>query len=188
VEIYKLSLSMARTEFDFRKRIDMLLGEYGEALEIPNLVNKIQRFLRVAQLELKAVLLDAETARKKFLQTRQTEAAIASDPKEALKWKNIQRAEEIKAMYRKLRFIRRDSTQQSGLSFIEVPTNPSDDPKKCTDWTKIDNPQEITQYLLERNQKHFGQAQGTPFTTFPLNVEIDFSASTNISELILQGD
>jgi hypothetical protein len=85
----------------------------------------------------------------------------------------MQRAEAIKAMYRKLRFICRDSTEQSGLSYIEVPTNPSEDPKKCTDWTKINTPDKITQYLLEHNHKHFGQARGTPFTTFPLNVEIN---------------
>jgi hypothetical protein len=73
------------------------------------------------------------------------------------------------------------------LSRIEVPTNPNDDPKKCNDWTTIDAPAEMTKYLLERNQKHFGQAQGTPFTIPPLSVSIDFSASTQTSDLILTG-
>jgi hypothetical protein len=43
----------------------------------------------------------------------------------------------------------------------------------------------MTKYLLERNQKHFGQAQGTLFTIPPLSVSIDFSASTQTSDLIL---
>jgi hypothetical protein len=41
---------------------------------------------------------------------------------------------------------------------------------------------------LERNRKHFWEARGTPFTTFPLNVEINYSSSTHISELVLSGD
>jgi hypothetical protein len=57
-----------------------------------------------------------------------------------LKRKNLQRAKEIKAKYRKLCFIRRDSTQQSGLASIQVPTDPQLDPKKCKDWTAIDTP------------------------------------------------
>jgi hypothetical protein len=102
VEIYKLAISMARTEVDSRIRIDKLIGIYGNLLEIPNSVDKIQRFLRVAQLELKAVILDASASRRKFLQAKQTDATIASNPKEALKWKNIQRTEEIKAMLRSI--------------------------------------------------------------------------------------
>jgi hypothetical protein len=90
----------------------------------------------------------------------------------------------IKAMYKKIRLICRDSIQQSGLSRIQVSTDPTQDPKKCNDWTTIDNPQEMTWYLLERNQKHFGQAAGTPFTLPPLCLEINFSASTQTSELI----
>jgi hypothetical protein len=90
-------------------------------------------------------------------------------------------------MYRMLQFICRDSTQHSGLSYIEVPTNPTQDPKKCTDWTKINTPHKIAKYLLKRKIKHFGQAQGTSFTTFPLNVEIDFISSTYISKSILSG-
>ena len=67
-------------------------------------------------------------------------------------------SEEIIAMYRKLQFIRRDGTQQTGLTRIEVPSNPSQDPKQCVEWKTIDRPDEITRYLLDRNQKHFGQA------------------------------
>jgi exonuclease III len=62
VEIYKLAICMARTEVDSRTRIDKLIGVYGDLLEIPNAVDKIQRFLRVAQLELKAVILDASAS------------------------------------------------------------------------------------------------------------------------------
>jgi hypothetical protein len=186
VEIFKLAMSMARTNRDYRQRIDKLLGEYGNLLEIPDLVQEVQTALRLAQKEL-CVVLHSLSWRKKYLQSKQSAAVISSDPAAALKWRNLQSAEEIKAMYRKLRFIRQDSPQQSGLSRIEVPTNPNDDPKKCNDWTTIDTPAEMTKYLLERNQKHFGQAQGTPFTIPPLSVSVNFSASTQTSDLILTG-
>ena len=51
----------------------------------------------------------------------------------------------------------------------------------------MDAPEEITQYLLAHNQKHFGQAAGTPFTVPPLRHHVDFSASTESCELILEG-
>jgi hypothetical protein len=188
VEILKLAMSMARTNRDYRPRIDKLFGEYGDLLEIPDLIQEVQTALRLAQKELRIVLQNAAAERKEYLQAKQTAAVILSDPAAALKWRNLQRAEEIKAMYRKLRFIRQDSAQQSGLSRIEVPTNPTDDPKKCNDWTTIDAPAEMTKYLLERNQKHFGQAQGTPFTIPPFSATIDFSASTHTSDLILTGN
>lgn len=165
VEILKLSLSMAKSQRDYRVRIEKLQGLYGDLMEIPNRTEDINKSLRLAQSELNAVLKTSLDDRKKFLQTKQTAAAIASDPKEALKWRNIQKSEEIKAMYRKLRYIRKDSTQQSGLSRLQVPVDSNIDPKKCTDWKVIDTPHEITQYLLERNRAHFGQAKDTPFAT-----------------------
>jgi hypothetical protein len=65
-------------------------------LEILDKVKSIQIVFCLAQSELKAFLVEAATERKKFLQLRETAATIASNPKEALKWKNLQRAEKIK--------------------------------------------------------------------------------------------
>jgi hypothetical protein len=180
-------MSMAWTNRDYCKQIDKFLGEYGDLLEIPDLVPEVQVALRLAQKELCIVLQNAAAEHKEYLQSKQSAAVILSDPAAALKWRNLQRAEGIKAMYRKLRFIRQESGQQSGLSRIEMP-NPTDDPKQCNDWTTIDAPAEMTKYLLERNQKHFGQAQGTPFTLPPLSMSIDFIASTHTSNLILTGN
>ncbi len=57
-----------------------------------------------------------------------------------------------------------------------------------TEWKKIDVPDEIVKHLLERNQKHFGQANGTPLTCPPLSDILDWSASTETADLILEGD
>jgi hypothetical protein len=91
-------MSMARTNRDYRPRIDKLLGEYGDLMEIPDLVQEVQTALRLAQKELRIVLQNAATERKEYLQAKQTAAVITSDPAAALKWRNLQRAEEIKAM------------------------------------------------------------------------------------------
>jgi hypothetical protein len=93
----------------------------------------------------------------------------------------------MKALHSKLRFISQDGTQKSTLNCLEVPLNPQQDPKSCTEWLTVDAPEEITAYLLERNRKHFSQALGTPFTVPPLNVQVDFGASTASCELMLEG-
>ena len=121
VEILKLEMSMLKTRRDFRNRIDTLTGEYGELLDIPSTRLDLNKELRNAQNELKALLKIAIDERRKFIQDKHTQAMISNDSKEATKWKNQQKAEEIKAMYRKLRFISRDNTSLSGLTRIEVP-------------------------------------------------------------------
>jgi hypothetical protein len=75
-----------------------------------------------------------------------------------------------------------------GLSHIEVPVDPNADPKPCTEWKKIDMPDEKVKCLLERNQKHFGQAKGNPPTCAPLSDLLDWSASADAADLILEGD
>jgi hypothetical protein len=52
----------------------------------------------------------------------------------------------------------------------------------------VDVPGSIVYYLLLRNFKHFGQAQGTPFTEPPFSTQIDWEASSCQAELILNGD
>ena len=188
VEIFKLALSMHRNGIDYSQQIERAIVNFVDLIEVPATLEEIKISLSHAQRELRTVLTTATEERKKFLQAQQRAAVIASDPKEALKWRNIQKAEDIKAMYRKLRFVCKNSDQRSGLSSLEVPLDPTDDPKKCTVWRTVDTPEEITEYLLARNQLHFGQAAGTPFTVPPLNVLVDFSASTKTSELILKGN
>ena len=179
---------MSRTHIDYQEKIDELRTKRAIPIEIPTSVSSVQHLLRQAQTELCTVLQSAKDKRKKFLQNAQTTATTASDSKAGSKWKNKQKSKEIKAMYRKLQFIRRDSTQQSGLTRIEVPSNPDHDPKHCSEWKTADNPDEITRYLLARNQKHFVQAASTPFTISPLNTAIDFRTSTETCDAILEGE
>ena len=64
----------------------------------------------------------------------------------------------MKELLAKLRFISLDGTSNNGLTRLEVPKDPTQDPKRCTEWMVVDTPKAITQFLLERNKKHFSQA------------------------------
>ena len=110
------------------------------------------------------------------------------DPKHTKSAEKIAKAEAMKEMHAKLRFISQDGTPNKGLTRLEVPNDPTQDPKTCTKWMVVDTPEAITQFLLERNKKHFSQAHGTPFTISPFNVQIDYGATTETCELMLLGD
>ncbi len=43
-------------------------------------------------------------------------------------------------------------------------------------------------HLLTRNQQHFGQAAGTPFTVHPLNTDLGFDGQGSAAEEILYGN
>ena len=81
----------------------------------------------------------------------------------------------------------RGNSNSSGFSTIKIPVDPKTHPKDCTEWKTLDCPEEIEQALLTRNRSHFGQSQGTPFTVPPLSHQINFEASTETAELILNG-
>ena len=91
------------------------------------------------------------------------------------------------------------NVRSKGISSLQVPRswpvtedgfreNDIENPKKCNDWKKVEAPKEIEFYLRMRNLKHFGQAQGTPFTVPPLSQRFNWEANTAENELILQGD
>ena len=81
---------------------------------------------------------------------------------------NIRKAKEMKQMFKKIRFLRKDKSQ-GGLNRIEVPVDEEDDPKTCTKWRAVDMPDEILDLLRKRNsQTLWPIPQGsTPFTVPP---------------------
>ena len=188
VEIYKHAMSMLRVGFDSRHKLERLLGKYGTPIDIPDDMDTIKKSLLEAQSALRRARQDAAAHRRALLLKRISDAAVASDPKKSKAAKQIARAEAIKAVHAKIRFLSKESDQQSGLKYLEVPQDPTDDPKKCTTWMTVDTPEDITMYLLERNRNHFRQADGTPFTIEPLKCQVDFGATTETCETMLKGD
>ena len=113
-------------------------------------------------------------------------SSLLGDKAKAVILRNIRKAEELKHMFNKLRFIR-GKYQKSGMATLEVPAIVGTDPNGATigSWP---SPKEIVKYLLDRNRTHFGQATRTPSTEPPLAEKVDFQASTAACELILEGD
>jgi hypothetical protein len=110
---------------------------------------------------------------------------------------NIRKCEAKNEAYRMFKNIR-GKNQKAGLTTVDIPTSwprPQrlDDPTKILadskQWDKDDQPfrtlnlpEEIVMYLKARNQRHFGQAQGTPFTVAPLAELIVWEADTDTAE------
>jgi hypothetical protein len=70
---------------------------------------------------------------------------------------------------------------------IEIPVHPEQDPKQCTEWQLVDIPSEFLHHLQQRNQKHFSQAFGTPFTVPSLITEFGFTGTGESVEQLLSG-
>jgi hypothetical protein len=111
----------------------------------------------------------------------------------------VHNAEQHAQMYIMFRSIR-GKFQNSGLSNIEIPdtwSSPDAPGHWCDAKTHDKNkqsfrnltiPSKIEYYLMERNRRHFGQVQGTPFTQGTLAELINWPANTETAELILRGD
>jgi hypothetical protein len=97
-------------------------------------------------------------------------------------------AEEIKAVFKKLKIMKSGNTSTRGINRIEIPSVEGVDPATCSDWKTVDLPNDIVKHLMARNRHHFGQAQGTPFTVPPLSDQLQFEGNTDIAESIINGD
>jgi hypothetical protein len=77
--------------------------------------------------------------------------------------------------------------RHTGVSSIQLPVTPTDNPKDCKDWITVNAPNEVVEKLRDRNRVHFGQAQGTPFTVPPLSKDLNFDGATSSADMILEG-
>ena len=113
-------------------------------------------------------------------------AEIDNNTRKSIMLRNLRKRRKIKQLFLKLKGFRKKD-QNSGINSIRVPTNPNTNPKECTNWTTVTEPSEINEYILRRNQTHFGQANSTPFNISPLKEQIPFSGIGETSDLILDG-
>ena len=93
----------------------------------------------------------------------------------------------MKRLFETLNRARQSSVRQ-GVTRLEIPKHPHDDPKNCTEWQLIDIPTEIVANLQRRNRQHFGQAHGTPFTVPPLSDALTLTGEGQGTSDILSGE
>ena len=126
------------------------------------------------------------------------------DDKKAKIIREMAKQEQQHDAYARLVFTRGKTIKQQNIDRIQVPVSwpkfdnfssdtPLDlqDPKTVTkpdDWREIKCPAEIELMLKLHNQKHFGQAEGTPFTREPLRSHFNWSSSTHQAEMVLHGN
>ena len=106
---------------------------------------------------------------------------VIATPQKERKSKTARSSRKIKAA--------KERGQRQGVTRLEIPKDPSTDPKSCTDWqTAIDVPSEIVEQLQRRNRQHFGQAYGTPFAINPLAYDLGFCGESKNADSLLTGE
>ena len=135
--------------------------------------------LRDARQTVKALRKHAIALREEFLISKESNQDITKIVQ------CIRRAEELKRSYTKLCFLLKPSTHTL-VTQLEVPSDDTP-PKQASCWTRLTDPDEVTNRLLQRNTTHFGSAQGTPFTIPPLSNDFDWSAKSSCHYNVLNG-
>ena len=191
VVVLKKCLSMVRTGLDIKPAIARHLNEgtFTDELLPTNKQECIQQ-LRIARKEVQKIVNDSfahrEEEQKARIEALEASARIA-DKEQAKVIRRIKRAEALKRLHEVVKRARSTSTRQ-GVTRLEIPKHPSEDPKNCTEWQIVDIPTEIVSNLQRRNKTHFGQAQGTPFTVPPLSIALQFTGEGPGTDDLLSGE
>ena len=137
--------------------------------------------------------------REQHLQDEINKKVTVGTANHSRKVKAIHTKEAAKKAWKTLKFLKAQSGATQTLNRIDIPNSwpgisdpippysDLEDPKKCTSWRNVSNPDEIEHYVRLRNRGHFGQAQGTPFTELPLQHQVNWTADTPTCEEILNG-
>ena len=118
-----------------------------------------QQHLRRAQKMLRNIRKDAHTKRREYLETLAHKYNFTGETAKRRIIQRIQKAEATARCYRKLRWILHPP--KPGVTFIQQMDNNG---KTSTLYDRC----QIKEAILTRNQNHFNQCAGTPFTVEPL--------------------
>ena len=187
--ILRKCLSMIRTGLDLTSIINDNNATLDTPLQIPTTKQECNTQLQQARREIENIVATSVKQRKDELHNRIAALETSgkkSDAATAIILRRLQKAEEIKQLFAKLRSFRIKDARR-GVTSIEIPLHPDTDPKACQEWQTIEVPSEIVEHLQTRNKAHFGQAHGTPFTTPPLADDLGFCGDKPGAAQILQG-
>ena len=170
--------------------LHLLAQQSDSQLERPDTIAGCSSVLRQAKKAV-AELVAGSTDRRRDHELKQRIQALEHsanlhDREVALILRRLKRAEALTQLFRKVRYVR-GVVKSQGVTRLEIPLHPTDDPKACTEWKQIDVPTEVVALLQERNQKHFGQAKGMPFTVAPLADQVGFTGTGEYCDQLLQG-
>lgn len=190
MNLMRMAVSNFTSPVSLQENIDHLQEKLGSLrYEVPATLDECKQQLQAVQKEFKTLLLQELTTRKLRCQLQDTllqQYQQEGNSKMAKKLRQIKRAEEVSHVYRKLDRIRKPF-HQGGLSHLLVPEDPNDNPKTCTSWRRVDDPDEIQALLQERNAKHFGQSKQCTLTKDPTDFTMKFTGACHEAEAILNG-
>ena len=151
-------LSMVRTGLDCRESIQSQLakGVFSETLAPTNKQECVQQ-LRNARREVRKIVKESYARREEEQQAKINELEASrrlDDQAQAKIIRRMKRAEALKRLFETLNRARQSSVRQ-GVTRLEIPKHPHDDPNNCTEWQLIDIPTEIVANLQRRNRQHF---------------------------------
>ncbi|KAI2503122.1 hypothetical protein MHU86_11313 [Fragilaria crotonensis] len=188
-QILHKCLSSIRTHIsmtdDVRRQLD--------ALNIPVSTRKslrlCQQALRQAQAHVH-ILVSTSYERRDLERNKMMESLQAShEPRDRERVKILRqlcKTEMTRQVHKKIQSAR-TTLQRTGVTRIKIPLHPLSDTKTCTEWKLIDIPSEVLLNHQTRNQRHFGQAHGTPFTIPPLTNDFGYCGDTASVQALLQG-
>ena len=157
VYYYKLWVSQFKTSHDYHQQRDRLSLP---STRTPTTHRQAQKFLREAQKHLKEVKMNAQKLRDSHLEDRIARYNLVGDEHKSKAINHIKRVETLKRTYKKIRSLKQGRSK-SHFNHLIISQDNQDQ--------VITDPDDIIKHLIDRNQKHFGQAQGTPFSIPPLN-------------------
>ena len=177
VRLYKLFLKEFQTGNSYTNAIEFTQNLLRPtSIERPTTIQDCQRQLRRLQKQLKKLRRKAHKERKSYLDQLIQQYEITGDNEKQSIVRKIQRAEATKRCYNKLRYIL--NPPKPGVTFIQHTKNG----RTKTVYNRL----QLEDMILHRNQRHFNQCAGTPFTTGQLR-QLNWSADSPLADAILQG-
>ena len=187
---WKIRLSYFKNRRIPGTRIKELLTKWENDYEVQQGKPKlsISKQLRKAKKRLTQCRQNSSHLRNEHMERIAIAYEIDDDPLRAKIIKRIIRAEEQAKMYRTLRRYLKPPSQS--VTYVEVPTDPNEDPNTAVNWRKIFDKDELEKVLHARNKTHFSQAatDRTPFTTDPLYSLLGFTANTSFGDKFRKND
>lgn len=199
VSLLRGHLNALRMGRDRTVQLKHRMQRAGMDFDLPPTQRLTNAMLRLARDDLQQSSRNSADIRQAELDARINEAASVGNKSKEKIVRSIRKIENNQRTFKTLQHMKQRATQSQQLDRVEIPDSwPTpdrpvtsllelEDPKTCTQWRWITDPQEVEYYLLLRNRLHFGQADGTPFTRAPLNSDLDWSASTLAADQILEG-
>eukprot|EP00980_Cylindrotheca_fusiformis_P029612 scaffold23609_cov122-Cylindrotheca_fusiformis.AAC.1 len=192
--MWKIALSGARTKTDVSEAINKVKLKAKFTDPIPSSIPALRRNLRYAGKHLRKIRQNAYEERKLFLEELRARIAIRRhsnpnrDVTQALKCLDAQLRS--KHRFHKIQRVFNPKSQQALMAVQVTQQVQTTDPIsgqqtwRQTDMV-IDSRKELEEALLQRNQRHFAAAEGTPFTCPPLsegNSENHFSLPAQLPD------